>query len=99
MHFSETDPTDDGLALCREARRLRALHQNLLRERARLLADLWDICCQAQERLATAQHFNARLAESAQPAIGWDQERKNLAEQALHPTTPARSPAPRPSAP
>jgi hypothetical protein len=78
----KTDPTDDGLALCREARRLRS-HQDLL-ERARLPGRSRS----TGKAHATAQHFNARLAESAQPAVAGIQERKNLAEQAFHPATP-----------
>jgi hypothetical protein len=59
-------------------------------ERARLLADLWDICCESTGKgLATAQHFNARFGGKCSTGHWLGSERKNLAEQAFPPATPA----------
>ncbi|MBM3603574.1 MAG: hypothetical protein FJX25_02210 [Alphaproteobacteria bacterium] len=58
---------EDADWLCLEARRLRALHQDLQRDRLRLLNEFRSLCATAQERVAQAQH---------RQAVREDQERK-----------------------
>lgn len=47
---------EDGILLCNEARRLRAMRQALHDETLRLLNDLWDIQAEGQKRIALARH-------------------------------------------